>query len=116
MWPNPYTNAAGDFFLMHRRSWWELRGYPELPSHSWIDGYLAYMAKAHGLCLKVFQGRAMHLCHQEHDRTATVTRPHTDTKIFYQRCRQMMRERRPLCLNSEDWGLGREELPEHHGS
>lgn len=44
------TNAAGDFLLMHRDSWTNVRGYLELPMQCLhMDGVLLNMASASGL-------------------------------------------------------------------
>lgn len=109
---NPYTNAAGDFFLMRRDRWFELRGYPELKTHSFIDGYMAYMAHFAGLKLRILRGRDVFLYHQDHGREESSGRPWTAIEEYFRNCRQMARDRRPLIFNGEEWGLGALDLPE----
>src|SRR5437870_3627597 len=48
--PALHTNGCGDFTLMSRGAWLELRGYPELHMFSmFIDSLLVYTAHWHGL-------------------------------------------------------------------
>jgi hypothetical protein len=109
---NPYSNAAGDFFLMHASHWKDLRGYPELATHSFIDSYLAYMAHSSGQKLRIIRGRDVFLYHQDHSRKEHASRPLTDLEQFLARIKKMIRQRSPLIFNSENWGLGNEILPE----
>src|SRR5690606_23466359 len=45
-----HLNACGDFTLLHRDRWMELRGYPELEMFSmYIDGLLCTAAHFHGV-------------------------------------------------------------------
>jgi hypothetical protein len=46
----PHLTACGDFQLLAREDWARLRGYAELPIHSWhIDSLLAFQADAAGI-------------------------------------------------------------------
>src|SRR5262245_53137867 len=48
--PRVHTNGCGDFTMIARQHWFELRGYPELPLWSMhIDSFLCFMAIAAGL-------------------------------------------------------------------
>lgn len=110
---NPYVNAAGDFFLMHRMHWLSLRGYPELKTHSFIDGYLAYMAHYSGCRLRILSGEDVFLFHQEHPRIESKFRPLTDIQLYLTACSEMARRRRSTVFNDEHWGLGGIALAEH---
>lgn len=49
-----FTNACGDFQLMHRSHWFDLRGYPEFDKYSFhIDSILEYQAFYSGLKEKI---------------------------------------------------------------
>lgn len=46
----PFTNASGDFQMMHKEDWILLRGYPEIDKYSFhIDSILEYQAVLSGL-------------------------------------------------------------------
>lgn len=53
--PSPFTNAAGDFTLMHKDTWAQLQGYPEWPIYSWhLDSLLLWKARRMGIKEKIF--------------------------------------------------------------
>ncbi|HEY3248888.1 MAG TPA: hypothetical protein VGK88_11425 [bacterium] len=108
----PFSNASGDFMLMHRSDWFALRGFPELTSHSFMDTCLVFMAHFSGRRLHVLHGPDVFLYHQEHSRAAAPGRPWTDLERCQQDCLQMALSGRPLLANPADWGLGGDTLPE----
>lgn len=63
--PRLHLNACGDFTLMSRRSWYELRGYPEWEMFSWnLDSLLLYQAAAARFRFVEFEGHpAFHMDH-----------------------------------------------------
>ena len=63
--PPLHLNACGDYTLMTRRSWAELRGYPEWEMFSWnLDSILLYQAAAAGFSFEELVDRpAFHLEH-----------------------------------------------------
>jgi hypothetical protein len=63
--PRLHLNACGDFTLLTRRSWQEIRGYPEWEMFSWnLDSLLLYQAAAAGFAFEINDGRpAFHLEH-----------------------------------------------------
>ena len=99
-----FTNASGDFFLMAREMWHKLRGYPELKTHSFIDGYICHMAFASGLKQVVLEGT---IFHQEHDRGEHSRRPLTNYQDYENDCESMIKSRVPKIFNNENWGLKR---------
>jgi hypothetical protein len=107
-----HTNASGDFFLMAKTHWHELRGYPELATHSFIDGYICFMAASSGLS-QVILDSEKRIYHQEHDRSETAPRPLTDYQLYIERDKKMMKLKQPLIMNNEHWGLGKEHLEEY---
>jgi hypothetical protein len=106
-----HTNAAGDFFLMAREHWYEVRGYPEFTSHAFIDGYACHMAAALGL-EQVLLETPLRIYHQEHDRSEHRRRPLTDYKQYLAHGKKMLQDGRPETFNREDWGLASEQLEE----
>lgn len=109
---SPFTNAAGDFILMHCDHWKRLGGFPELPTHSFIDSYLVCMAHFSGIQLRAIKGKGIFLFHQYQERASGISRPFTDLDLFYSRCRRMIADGKALELNGKDWGLGEAALPE----
>ena len=59
-----HLNACGDFTLMTRSAWHELRGYPEWGLFSWnLDSLLLYQAAAAGFGFVALASPALHLEH-----------------------------------------------------
>jgi hypothetical protein len=104
-----HTNASGDFLLMAKAKWYELRGYPEFTSHSHIDSYLCIMAASRGLKQAVLEGKKR-IYHQEHDRSEHSIRPLTDLDALFERGAIMLRSKTPMIFNGEDWGLAGDQL------
>jgi hypothetical protein len=121
----PYTNACGDFTLLAREHWHELRGYPELEMYSLhIDSLLLYMSRYAGIRERILPDPVYHLEHDtgfkpDPDGRAALYRalaragvPWLTGERFGDYVVEMAETRRPLDLNGEDWGLGSEPLPE----
>jgi hypothetical protein len=106
-----HRNAAGDFFLMERRCWQRLRGYPELHTHSHIDAILCWVAASAGLVQEVLPSRC-HLYHQVHDRASHADFPQTDWRPWYDRYLDAISQGPSMVVNRRNWGLGNELLPE----
>jgi hypothetical protein len=106
-----HRNGAGDFFLMHRRRWHELRGYTELPTRGHTDSILCWTAASAGLVQSILES-PIRLYHQQHDREDIADWPVTDWVPWYARYLECRRAGTPLIVNEDDWGLGDEALPE----
>ena len=109
-----HTQACGDFTLMAREQWHTLGGYPELPSHAYVDGLLCYMAASSGLRQVILQ-EPHRVYHQEHAGMflgSSDERPVMDYQQYRAWCEEMVRTRRPLHVNGDDWGFGRESFKE----
>jgi hypothetical protein len=106
-----HRNAAGDFFLMARRHWFDLRGYPELYTHAHIDAIMCWLAASAGLTQTILPSWCR-LYHQPHERIVHAGFPQTDWRPWYERYVTATRERRPMDMNDDAWGLGREPLRE----
>jgi hypothetical protein len=110
-----HRNAAGDFFLMERRCWRKLRGYPELYTHSHIDAILCWVASSAGLVQEVLPSRC-HLYHQVHHRASHGGFPQTDWGPWYDRYLEAIRKGPSMVVNRRSWGLANERLREWQAS
>jgi hypothetical protein len=111
-----HCNGAGDFLLMHRERWHDLRGYPELPSSGMLDGYGCVMATAAGMTQRLLRGWCR-IYHQEHPRAAEWAMgetPHHSVPYeqFLRDAGEMLAAGRPKIFNSVHWGLADVELVE----
>jgi len=125
--PSLHTNACGDFTLLHRRHWTDLRGYPEFDLYSMnIDSLFCYMAHYSGAREQVLP-EPMRIYHIEHasgsgwtpeghrllfDRLASKGIPWLEFEEVLGWARQMERLRTTMIFNGEDWGLASFDLPE----
>ena len=107
-----HTNASGDFLLIAREGWYAIRGYPELKTNSFIDGYGCFLAAALGL-RQVILKNPMRIYHQEHDRSEFAKRPLTDYQQYLEHGMNMLQSKQPEVFNSDGWGLGNYQLPEY---
>jgi hypothetical protein len=122
-----HLNACGDFTLMAREHWFELRGYPELEIFSLhLDSVFCYMAH-HGGAREELLPEPMRIYHIEHGIGSGWT-PEGATRLmervtakgipvltFDEVCAwatQMRQHDRPLQFNGDNWGLTNEALPE----
>lgn len=106
----PFCAASGDFFLMHRDNWHKLRGYPELGYNHYIDSYFCYMALTSGIRQKIISSGNARIYHQEHGRRKEAGPDIIEA--FRAARKKMMKERKPIIFNDENWGLGKEKLKE----
>jgi hypothetical protein len=106
-----HRNASGDFFLMHRDRWHEVRGYSQIPTWAHGDSILCWTAASAGLQQVILTPPAR-LYHQPHDRLDTRDWPLTDWRPWYERYLECRRKGTPLIVNRDDWGLANEDLPE----
>ncbi|MGA2108556.1 MAG: hypothetical protein ABSH25_13040 [Syntrophorhabdales bacterium] len=101
--------APGDFLLMARQQWRELRGFPELLSYRGIDFYMVCVASAAGLREVALPYR---IYHQEHGRSEQALRPAIGVENM-PGFREMLETKRPTIVNGDKWGLGDVALPEY---
>jgi hypothetical protein len=122
-----HTNACGDFTLMHRDNWMDLRGYPEFTTYSMnIDSILCYAAYYAGMKEELLDD-SMRIYHIEHEAGSGWT-PEGEEKLRKRMAekgirwiewgtvrewiRYMHQFKCPLIFNRENWGLGETDLPE----
>ncbi|MHB9030804.1 MAG: hypothetical protein ACYC9O_18705, partial [Candidatus Latescibacterota bacterium] len=122
-----HTNACGDFTLMHRDNWMDLRGYPEFTTYSMnIDSILCYAAYYAGM-EEALLDDSMKIYHIEHEAGSGWT-PEGEEKLrkrmaekgirwiewgaVLEWIRHMHQFKCPIIFNLENWGLGDSRLPE----
>lgn len=92
--------GPGDFMLMGRKEWEDLRGYLDLVSYSHLDSLLAWTAEQTGYKRVNLE---IPILHQEHDRSIHKTR----MTIHSSDIPRFIGQR-----NDENWGLADIRLPE----
>jgi hypothetical protein len=122
-----HTNACGDFTLLARERWMDLRAYPELDLFSMnIDSIFCWMAH-HGGAREEMLEDPMRIYHIEHG-TGSGWTPEGEKKLFeriaakglswvdyhdvVEWARIMNRFDAPMIFNREGWGLATAELKE----
>lgn len=117
--PKVHTNGCGDFTLLSREAWKELRGYPELPIWSMhLDSLLCYMAVASGYEQRILRAPA-HMYHVEHgsswvtmdmrEKLRTFARkPWLDMGLLAELWMWMNQQGQPVVCNDGNWGFARE--------
>lgn len=93
-------NGPGDFLLMHREKWFDLRGYLDLVSYSHLDSLLAWNAEFCGIEKVVLPCPVFH---QEHDRSIHKGRMTIHSSDIHRFIGQK---------NAGNWGLADMQLPE----
>ena len=122
-----HTNACGDFTLLAREHWLDLRGYPEFDLFSMNLDSLFCIAAHHGGAREQMLEDPMRIYHLEHA-TGSGWTPEGQAKLFERiRARglsfvdneevlvwasQMNRLKSPMIFNHENWGLADCELKE----
>lgn len=124
-----HVNACGDFTLLDRERWHDLRGYPELEIFSFhLDSVFCHAAHASG-APQVVLPEPMRIYHIEHG-TGSGWTPEGQRALFARLrergipwlsdadlrgwASQMRRLGAPMIFNRGDWGFAEEALPEMH--
>jgi hypothetical protein len=123
---NLHVNGCGDFQLMAREHWDELRGYPEFETFSMnIDGLFSYIADAAGIREEVLPMPIFHLEHEigsgwSPEGEATLRQriaergiTWVDASTVYVWAAYMRWLGRPMIFNGSDWGFAGASLVEH---
>jgi hypothetical protein len=122
-----HTNACGDFTLLAREHWFDLRGYPEFDLFSMnLDSVFCYAAH-HGGAQEVILEDPIRIYHIEHATGSGFT-PEGQEKLFRRVAAkglswldyhdvvgwavQMRRLQSPMIFNLQDWGLAKFDLAE----
>jgi hypothetical protein len=126
--PDPlHLNGCGDFQLMAREHWFELKGYPEFQTFSMnIDGLLSSVAYYAGIAERPLES-PHHIYHLEHEvgsgwspegeallRRRIAERGITwlDARDVFVWSAYMHSLKRPMIFNTSDWGFGALQLAE----
>jgi hypothetical protein len=124
-YPRLHTNNCGDFTLLSKSIWGKIRGYAEIDAFAvHLDG-LACHAAHHAGAREAILAPPMRAYHIEHGSgwTAEGNRRLAGRleaagvraltiEEFEAWARRMQRDREPLILNDEHWGLAQENLSE----
>lgn len=122
-----HTNGCGDFTLMAREHWFDLRGYPEFDVFSMnLDSVLCYSAHHAGFREEILSA-PMQIYHIEHQ-TGSGWTPEGQAQLFARLeakglpviddrevvgwAAQMRRLDSPMIFNRENWGLADLDLRE----
>jgi hypothetical protein len=122
-----HTNACGDFTLMAREHWFDLRGYPEFDLFSMNLDSVFCVAAHHGGAREEMLVEPMRIYHIEHGSGSGWT-PEGQAKLFERIAArglsfvdneevlgwaaQMSRLNAPMIFNHENWGLVEFDLKE----
>jgi hypothetical protein len=122
-----HTNACGDFTLMAREHWFDLRGYPEFELFSMNLDSVLCIAAHHGGAREEMLSEPMRIYHIEHG-TGSGWTPEGQAKLFERIAArglsfvdneevlvwaaQMKRLNSPMIFNHENWGLAGFDLKE----
>lgn len=109
-----HCNASGDFMLMHRDAWHDLRGYKESSYISLhVDSLMVLQAAFSGLHERTFFHPVFHRDHER--RFDAVHKQSSDQDRVYREFKEavktMTKTHSPLLFN-QDWGLSNQRLPE----
>jgi hypothetical protein len=124
-----HMNACGDFTLMAREHWFDLRAYPEFDLFSMhLDSFLCWAAHFSGAREKLLR-EPMRIYHIEHGAGSGWT-PEGENRLFERIARkgiqsisheelveaigEMRRMHGPVIFNRDNWGLADESLREIH--
>src|SRR5262249_3481714 len=125
--PHLHRSGCGDFQLMARQDWIDLRGYPEVQAFSMnLDGLFGIIAFFAGIEERVL-GAPLQIFHLEHESGSGWTPegedklrrrvdargiPWVDARVVMELAAYMSSLDRPMILNDSSWGFGLHELRE----
>ena len=123
-----HTNTCGDFTLLGREHWFDLKGYAEFDAYSFhIDSILCFQAHFGG-APELLLSPPLVAYHIEHDagygpekskegalRSSLAQRgiPIISNTQFDNLAAKMTEDEKPYLFNDDSWGLEGRDLPEH---
>lgn len=108
-----HTRAVGDFMLMSKKSWFTLRGYPELPWDEYIDGFMPVMAYSSGLKQYIIDEPIIYHVKHLFGRGGRYEKLKLNYYGFYLKtCESIFLKNIPSVYNKKVWGLGNIKLEE----
>ncbi len=124
-WMKLHTNACGDFHLMSRDDWFDIKGAPELELFSLhLDSLVCYIAFFAGIKEIMIEAPIYHIEHDsgwspksEKDRSLYKRLeknkvPVMSIKELDDWVSKMYKSKAPIIHNDDDWGLNKIELQE----
>lgn len=100
----------GDFMLMDKKSWKEIKGFPEYKIHTLLDLYGVILAITKFKKIKRLKQK---IYHQFHDNKVTLSRPATNIWDNYiNDSIKMLKTGKVIEYNKKDWGLNNIKLYE----
>ncbi len=102
-----HGGSPGDFMLLSNEEVMNFRGYPEMNVHGGMDGYVSIQAVTSGNRLKALKQKTYHQSHGP-----VGERPMPDMEAYVKDAKKMLKEKKPIIYNDENWGLGKFNLKE----
>ena len=96
---------------MASSQWNKLRGYPEISIPCFLDSYMCFIAISSGLSQIILDNKKR-IYHQKHKSFLNRNDYYKEYQLFKNRAEKMVKEKKPLILNSKNWGLAEETLEE----
>ncbi len=116
------TDACGDFTLMSKQGLEQIKGYPELIFHAYVDGFLCHTATACGYSQVILSPDkcTYHLYHKNGWTSISIVdkilmmqiRPFLDYTVYNEAVKWIHDNKQPLPINCENWGCANESLKE----
>jgi len=102
-----HCNASGDFMLLNKEMWFELKGYKEnSPISLHIDTLFVVQAAIFGLKESVFYSPIYHKKHERRYDTQIENDMQRNQYLGIQEaCQTMLKNRKTIIYNLDDWGL-----------
>ena len=100
-----HGGAQGDFALITKESWARFRGFPEID----FLGETSVATIVTGNKLKALKERTYH---QSHGNPTAGERPLPDMEAYVKDAKKMLKEKKAIIYNNENWGLGEYDLKE----
>ena len=104
-----HGGAPGDFILLSKEGWENFRGYPQINVHGGMDGYVSIQAITSGNKLEILKQKTYH---QSHGNPLGGERPMPDMEAYIRDAKKMLKERKAISYNDENWGLKKYSLKE----
>jgi hypothetical protein len=104
-----HGGAPGDFILLSKEGWMDFRGYPQINVHGGMDGYVSIQAITSGNELVILKEKTYH---QSHGNPVGGERPMPDMKAYIKDAKKMLKEKKAILYNDNNWGLKKYNLKE----
>jgi hypothetical protein len=114
----PYTNASGDFILMSKEDWFDLRGWPEYDGYPvYLDGLVCHMAAVNRMEILLISEPFYHVQHKSFwsptSKLDDLGLPYHSYERYGGLVQELHQGKRAVQFNGEDWGQAGEAFKEH---